>query len=104
MRLNSCGAGNHSRRFGCNEFFQLLQKGRLVKNSNAVEIVFGNSQHPVNQSILVVHNGGKTTMKDPGEIWMFMKEVPTDDFHCSLHRWIAHWIFQLKMQWNAIKI
>ena len=22
-------------------------------------------------------------MKDPGEIWMFMKEVPTDDFHCS---------------------
>ena len=79
------GKQNHSGWFGCDKLLQFPQKVRLLKNSNVIEIVSGNSCHRVNQSILVVHCGGKTSEQDPSEAWMSIKEVPTGDFHCSLH-------------------
>ena len=62
------GKQNHSGWFGCDKLLQFPQKVRLLKNSDVVEMVPENLVHLVNQSILVVHNGGKTATKDPSEI------------------------------------
>ena len=51
-----------------------------------------------------MHNGGQTSVQDPGEVWMFIQEPAKGDLHCSLHRWIAHLIVQVEMWWKTIII